>query len=195
MMKWFRWARIFSYWKASISSSRSSPSLRLLGYRPLSLEWFTPHHEVALDAALRVEDQIPRSRIGGQVLYHVSDHTAEPTEPVAALHGHPSMPAQIVEGTSRSQHLYFLGARVQFKRGKYTAIGNRFKPRLLCGQVTSKQGSRRGCGNIDVGHERIFRNSPGFRRAHPKSNRLLIIVSKVRVSGWARGARNRKESG
>ena len=78
----------------------------------LSLGWFTPHHKVALDAALRIERQIPRSRAGSQVLYHVSDHTAEPTEPVAALDGHAPKPAQIVKGRIQIEApLFPAGAR------------------------------------------------------------------------------------
>jgi hypothetical protein len=87
---------------------------------------FAPHRQVALNASLRVEHQVPRPGVRKQVVHSVGDHSAEPAEAVFAAHGYAPHPSQVVQGGSVNQSLYFCLRRVQHSWGKRTTVGNSF---------------------------------------------------------------------
>ena len=60
--------------------------------------FIAPDVQVALDAALGVEHQVPCAGMRGQVVDHVGHHAAEPAETVLAVDGNAAQPSQIVDG-------------------------------------------------------------------------------------------------
>ena len=69
----------------------------------LQLVLFTPNREVALNAPLSIEDEVPRACVASEVSDGVGDHTAQPAETVFAAHSHALQPAQVVTCRSRGQ--------------------------------------------------------------------------------------------
>jgi len=117
---------------------------------------FAPHSQVALDASLGVQHQVPCAAIRGQIVHHVGDHAAQPAEAVFSAHGHAPLPAQIVAGRARHQRLYFHGWRVQLPWGQCAAINGKFV-RLGCGfQQRCKRSHWDRCGEGCFGHGGTF---------------------------------------
>jgi len=62
-----------------------------------------PDREVALNAPLRIQNQVPRAGVIAQIVDGVGDHPAQPAEPVFSAHFHAPQPAQIVARRSCCQ--------------------------------------------------------------------------------------------
>src|SRR5579863_6587316 len=144
--------------------------------------------EIALDATLGIEDQVPGAAAGWQVLHHVGDHAAEPANTVFTANGNAAQPAEVVEGGGGNQRLYFAGSRVQLSRRKRAVVLG--IPRGI--EEAGNHRSRRGCGNIQVRHATIFRNTPGKLLRNPGvETHLNYSLGRYLIR---RGA-ERKESG
>ncbi len=82
----------------------------------------TGDSQVALNAPLRVQHQVPCIGVAAQVVDGVGDHAAEPAEAVFAAHGCTSEPTQIVRRRAREQRRCFPFRRVQSRRGQNPSI-------------------------------------------------------------------------
>ena len=59
-----------------------------------------PCHEIALNATLRIQHQVPGSTIRRKLLHSVRNHAAEPAKSVLAAYSHAPHPAKVVDSHS-----------------------------------------------------------------------------------------------
>jgi hypothetical protein len=90
---------------------------------------FAPDSEVALNAALRIQHQVPCAGIGSKVVDRVGHHAAQPAKAIFAAHGHALEPPKVVNRGSKGQRRRFRGGRVQLTWCERASISNEFRRR------------------------------------------------------------------
>jgi hypothetical protein len=82
-----------------------------------------PDGQVALDASLRIQHQVPCAGVGKQIVDRIGDHAAQPAEAVLPAHAHAAQPSQVVQRGALGQCGCFPARLVKLTWGQHSTVG------------------------------------------------------------------------
>ncbi len=127
---------------------------------------FAPHRHIALDVALRVQNQIPRAGIWKQVVDGVRHHPAQPAEAVGPADRNPPHPSHVVERRSGRERGHFRFWRVQLSWCQSSAVSSKL---MSCTGRFKQVGQRGGLhvrNSFGLRHLSFPRFGQGFLVGH-----------------------------
>jgi hypothetical protein len=127
---------------------RGAPLRRLLFARP-------PNRQVALDVSLRIQHQVPGPSVGKKIVDGISHHAAQPAESVGPAHIHAPHPAQVVQGSPKSQCLCFHLGCVQLSWGQRAVVNGQLVRRVCGFQQGGQRSGLKVWGEVRLEHRGV----------------------------------------
>jgi hypothetical protein len=162
---------------------REEPAVLISGNFDFQFVMAAPRHQIALDAALRVEHKIPCAAICRQIVDGVGNHATEPAEAVFSAHLDAAQPTEVMHRRGESKCSDFGLGRVQLGIGDGTTERRALTRDAASGKLPSERSfgkrSDKCCFRHTLGG--FLRRGSDFSKPYAtKSQQLIIALIQMR---------------